>query len=92
MATYKGVDPRTRGERYFWHVPHGQPARRVSFQTATFTTGGKYTQEQINEMESLRESHCIVSLAKLDFFCGFLSFVALLLTIPGAFDIDNDLR
>jgi hypothetical protein len=97
MPVYKAVDPRTRGEKYFWHVPHGQPARRVNFDTATFSTGQKYDAEEQDTIRELESRSCIISLWQLDLFCGFLSLLALILTIPGVsrlfnWDIDNGLR
>ena len=94
---YQTVDPRTRGEaRPFWHHPGkaGVVFRPIS--APTLVASAKYTEEELNIINHLQERKtCKVNLTVLDFVCGFLSLLALFLTIPGLvseWNIDNSLR
>ena len=91
---YQAVDPRTRGEaRPFWHHPGkaGVVFRPIS--APTLSTQGRYNQDELDYIDD--PQRCKVNLVYLDFLCGFLSLVALFLTIPGLvseWNIDNSLR
>lgn len=94
---YQAVDPRTRGEaRPFWHHPGkaGVVFRPIS--APTLVASAKYSEEELQIISRLQKRKtCTVNLALLDFVCGFLSLLALFLTIPGLvseWNIDNSLR
>lgn len=92
---YQAVDARTRGEAApFWHRPRQSSVvfRPVSV-PAPAVPLADMQKEAIEQFSGAHKSW--FTLARLDFVCGLLSLVALVLTIPwngSAFNINNSLR